>query len=94
MSLLQDVQAICTRLAPHGWAGLFHAHGLDITLADPVDLARELARPLPAIRRGLRGFEDFAEEGDRGVDPDHPARSLSTMLSPRPTSPSTRTATT
>jgi hypothetical protein len=76
MSLIQDVHVICTRLAPHGWAGLFNAHGLNITLADPEDLARELAKPLPDIRRGIRGFEDFAEEGQQGIDPDHPARSL------------------
>jgi len=76
MTLIQDVQTLCARLAPHGWANLLAAHGLDITLADPGDLARELARPLSDIRRDLPGFEDFAREGVRGIEPGHPARSL------------------
>jgi hypothetical protein len=73
MALIDDVRAVCQRLGPHGWAGLFAAHGLDINAPS---LELELARELPGIRRDLKGFEDFALEGKRGIEPGHPARSL------------------
>ena len=73
MALIDDVQAVCRRLAPHGWADLLAQHGLDITASN---LAEELARELPEIRRDLPGFEDFAMEGRRGIEPGRPARSL------------------
>jgi len=73
MALIQQVKQVCARLAPYGWAELFQQHGLDIT-AD--DLATELSRPLSGIRRDLQGFEDFAAEGSRGIEPGQPARSL------------------
>jgi hypothetical protein len=72
MALANDVKRACRRLATHGWRQLFTLHGLDIT-AD--DLAGELGRPL-AIRRDVPGFEDFALEGRRGIEPGRPARSL------------------
>jgi hypothetical protein len=73
MALLEEVRAVCDRLAPHGWAELLAAHGLDIA-AD--DLGVELARQLTGIDRDVPGFEDFAAEGIRGVEPGIPARSL------------------
>jgi hypothetical protein len=73
MTLIDDVQTICRRLAPHGWADLLAQHGLDITASN---LAEELARELPSVRRDLPGFEDFAMEGRRGIEPGRPARSL------------------
>ncbi len=73
MALIDDVQTVCRRLAPHGWADLLGEHGLDITASN---LAEELAKELPAIRRDLPGFEDFAMEGERGIEPGRPARSL------------------
>ncbi|GAA4753343.1 hypothetical protein GCM10023328_40750 [Modestobacter marinus] len=73
MALLDGVRAVCDRLAPHGWADLLAAHGLDI---GAVDLAAELARPLPGIDRELPGFEDFSAEGRRGLEARSPARSL------------------
>ena len=73
MALIDDVQTVCRRLAPHGWADLLGQHGLDITASN---LAEELARELPGIRRDLPGFEDFAMEGERGIEPGRPARSL------------------
>ena len=73
MALLDDVRAVCGRLAPHGWADLLAAHGLDI---EAPDLGAELARPLTGFDRDLPGFEDFAAEGFRGVEPGIPARSL------------------
>jgi hypothetical protein len=73
MALIEQVRQVCARLAPHGWAELFSLHGLDIT-AD--DLETELGRPLSGIRRDVQGFEDFAAEGSRGIEPGQPARSL------------------
>ncbi|HLM57949.1 MAG TPA: hypothetical protein VK422_17725 [Pyrinomonadaceae bacterium] len=73
MALIDKVKQVCERLAPHGWGDLLALHGLDIRAAD---LGAELAKELPNIRRGVGGFEDFAHEGRRGVEPGHPARSL------------------
>lgn len=73
MTLLDEVRDVCTRLAPHGWAELMAAHGLDLTAAD---LSSELAKPLPGMDRSIPGFEDFALEGQRGIEPGDPDRSL------------------
>ncbi|HEY0100984.1 MAG TPA: hypothetical protein VGB76_18810 [Pyrinomonadaceae bacterium] len=73
MALIDQVAAACKRLASHGWRELLLAHGLDITAAD---LAAELSRTLPDIRRSVKGFEDFALEGRKGVTPGQPAQSL------------------
>jgi hypothetical protein len=73
MELLDNVKEICNRLAPYGWNDLFLEHGLDITLSD---LKEELLRELPNINRNIKGFEDFAFEGKRGIEPYDPARSL------------------
>lgn len=72
MTLLDEVREVCTRLAPSGWRDLLLAHGLDI-VAD--DLATELTKTL-VVNHGLPGFEDFAAEGVRGIEPASPARSL------------------
>lgn len=73
MALIDEVAAVCRRLAPGGWGRLFARHGLDIASSD---LARELRRRLRRIDRTLPGFEDFTEEGQRGIEPGSPARSL------------------
>ena len=73
MALIDEVKTICARLAPFGWAELLKEHGLDISATN---LKKELARELPQIKRRMRGFEDFALEGIRGIEPGHPARSL------------------
>ncbi len=73
MSLIDEVKTLCTRLAPHGWGRLLAQHGLDITSAD---LKAELDRVLPHVDRHAAGFEDFAFEGKKGIEPGHPARSL------------------
>ena len=52
---------------------MLESHGLDFTRAD---LEVELGRDLPGIDRGRPGFEDFAREGKRGIEPGSPARSL------------------
>ncbi|RKR43222.1 hypothetical protein [Paraburkholderia sp. BL17N1] len=72
-TLFEGVQATLGRLAPHGWATLFADHGLDITAQD---LAHALRAPLPGINRRAPGFEDFALEGVRGIEPGIPAQSL------------------
>lgn len=73
MALLEQVQEMCERLAPEGWASLMAAHGLDITAND---LRAELSKTLTAVDRSLPGFEDFALEGIRAIEPGDPARSL------------------
>ena len=71
--LVDAVAAACARLAPSGWGDLLAAHGLDLAAAD---LRAELLRPLPEIDRTLPGFEDFAAEGVRAIEPGRPADSL------------------
>ncbi|WP_309892364.1 hypothetical protein [Archangium sp.] len=73
MALLDDVKAVCQRLAPRGWARLFAKHGLDITRSD---LGIELRKRLRLIDRTVPGFEDFSQEGQRGIEPGSPGRSL------------------
>lgn len=71
--LITRSEALCRRLAPHGWGDLLARHGLDIGASD---LRGELLRDLPHIDRTVPGFEDFAAEGRRGIEPGNPARSL------------------
>jgi hypothetical protein len=73
MSLINEVQKLCNRLAPHGWHELLLEHGLDIKA---VDLENELLKELPKINRKIPGFQDFASEGKRGIEPRKPAYSL------------------
>ena len=74
MALIDHVQTICQqRLAQNGWRELLLRHGLDITASD---LEQELRKELPHINRQIPGFEDFASEGKRGIEPGRPARSL------------------
>jgi hypothetical protein len=71
--LVDAVAAACRRLAPTGWRDMLRRHGLDI---DAGDIAAELARDLPSIDRTQPGFEDFAAEGARAIEPGSPSRSL------------------
>jgi hypothetical protein len=73
MELIEQVKEICTRLAPQGWKDLLLEHGLDITAEN---LKEELLRELPSINRNIKGFEDFSLEGNRGIEPGNPSRSL------------------
>ncbi|MEY4579808.1 MAG: hypothetical protein RL701_4511 [Pseudomonadota bacterium] len=72
MALLEDVSKVCSRLASAGWRAVFAAHGLDITA---VNLESELRKTL-TIDRTQAGFDDFALEGVRAIEPGDPARSL------------------
>lgn len=73
MPLIDQVTAACARLASHGWRDLLLAHGLDITATN---LAQELSRTLPDIKRSVKGFEDFSLEGRKAITPGQPAKSL------------------
>jgi hypothetical protein len=78
MPLIEDVANVCRRLGDHGWRDLLLRvtdSALDITAAE---LGQELAMPLARIDRTVPGFEDFAAEGERGIEPGMPARSLAT----------------
>ncbi len=73
MALIDQVAAVCSRLAPGGWGSVLRRHGLDI---EHSDLGTELSRQLTGIDRSAPGFEDFAADGLRGVEPGDVARSL------------------
>jgi hypothetical protein len=70
--LLTQIQAACVRLAAAGWSTLLNAHGFDMNAAN---LKAELAKPL-TVNRSIQGFEDFAIEGTRAIEPGRPAYSL------------------
>ncbi|VVP83532.1 hypothetical protein PS918_02547 [Pseudomonas fluorescens] len=73
MALIDDVEAVCTRLATdNGWHALLLHHGLDIK-ARP--LAAELNKTL-SVDRTLEGFADFSSHGQRGIEAASPSRSL------------------
>src|SRR5438874_2208865 len=78
MSLINKVFELCNqKLVGQGWDRLFgEVAGLKIKQPTEAKLARELARPLPDIKRTFLGFEDFALDGNRGIEPGSPARSL------------------
>src|SRR5262245_51755845 len=72
MALIDDVRAVCQRLANAGWSDAFRRHGLDVTTGN---LEAELARPL-AIQRGAPGLSDFAPQATRAIEPGSLAGSL------------------
>lgn len=79
MALIDDVKAMCDRLAPLGWRDLMRdvsGDGLDIVQHTPAALRQVLVRTLPTIKRILPGFEDFSSEGHRAVTAGKPAQSL------------------
>jgi hypothetical protein len=74
--LLKEVESACRRLGRHGWRELLlsvTSNELDIMA---LDLSRELTKKLNAVKRESPGFEDFAAEGQRGIEPGSPAQSL------------------
>jgi hypothetical protein len=74
--LIAGVEGVCRRLAQHGWRSLLlgvTGNELDLTSAN---LAVELSKKLTTIRHDLPGFEDFAAEGQQGIEPGNSARSL------------------
>src|SRR5215212_238463 len=75
-SLIDHVTAVCQRLAPEGWRDLLLAVSNDELDIATADLSTMLSQPLSQIDRTVPGFEDFALEGTRGIEPGSPARSL------------------
>lgn len=74
--LLKEVEAVCRRLGGHGWRELLlHVTGGELDIMAP-KLSRELGKKLNAIKREFAGFEDFAAEGQRAIEPGSPAQSL------------------
>jgi hypothetical protein len=79
MALIDDVKRVCDRLAGQGWRDLLLLvtdGGLDIRQADAAALRKALLAPLAKVRRTHPGFEDFAADGVRGIEPGSPARSV------------------
>lgn len=75
LTLLEQVQAVCQRLAPHGWRELLlRVTGRALDLSSP-HLGGALREPIKIDRR-IAGFEDFALEGRCGIEPGSPAHSL------------------
>ncbi|ATB28104.1 hypothetical protein [Melittangium boletus] len=73
MSLLSEVKTVLDKLGRAGWRNyLLETQGLDICAAD---LAAELSRDLN-VNRAIDGFDDFAPQGRRAIEPGDPARSL------------------
>ena len=70
MPILDPVKNLCAKLhANLRWRSLFAKHGLDL---GAVNLAAELHRPL-TVDRTLVGFEDFADDGVRAIEPGSPS---------------------
>lgn len=79
MALIDEVKAICDRLAPLGWRDLLLAvtnNGLDISQPTTGKLRVALTTTLPTIDRGKRGFEDFHSAGAHAITGGQPSHSL------------------
>ena len=73
MALLDEVKTVLDRLGQAGWRNyLLETQGLDIGAPG---LAAELSKNLN-VNREAPGFEDFAPQGQRAIEPGDPARSL------------------
>jgi hypothetical protein len=88
MALIDDVKAVCDRLAPLGWRELLLAasnNSLDIRQGTTAQLKTALQAPIAAVDRSLPGFDDFAGSPSRGITSGQPARSLlyHALASPR-----------
>ncbi len=78
MALIDDIKAICDRLAPLGWRALVKAvtnDELDIQQTTAAKLQDALTKELSPIQRRF-GFEDFHPNGRRGITAGLPARSI------------------
>jgi hypothetical protein len=79
MALLDDVKAICDRLAPYGWRDrllMVTGNTLDISQSTNAKLKTALTAVLPGIDRTQRGFEDFHATANQAITGGSPARSL------------------
>lgn len=85
MRLLEQAFYVWNDLKGKGWRGLLQRAGLNLDgVTTPDELRDALLAPCD-IRREVPGFEDFASEGTRGIEPGKPARSLlyHALASPR-----------
>jgi hypothetical protein len=87
MALIDEVKAVCDRLAPLGWRDLLLAasrNACDISQATNAKLKAALQAPV-SVDDSLRGFEDFEAMGACGIVAGQPARSLlyHALASPR-----------
>ncbi len=73
MSLVDEVGIELDKLASSGWRELLGHHGLNIEASN---LRQQLLRPLNSIDRSISGFEDFAPDGVRAIEPGNPSHSL------------------
>jgi hypothetical protein len=79
MGTVADVLALARSLADRGWTPTFAAHGIDlVTLRDEDDLRAER----PGIDRTRVGFEDFAPDGLRLIEPGNLALIASRLAAP------------
>ncbi len=79
MALIKDVRDACDRLAPLGWGDLLEQvtdGKLKIKQSSNAGLAAALDARLTTIDRSVPGFEDFASDGEHGIESGSPARSL------------------
>ena len=79
MALIDDVKALCDRLAPLGWQDLLlkvTGGQLDILKPTSAGLKTELTKTLTAIDRTVTGFTDFALSGTSAITAGSPANSL------------------
>lgn len=63
------------QFAEPSWASLLKSAGLEIDGRDERTFRLSLARKI-SVNRRIPGFEDFSEEGQRGIEPGKPAQSL------------------
>jgi hypothetical protein len=79
MALIDEVKAVCDRLAPLGWRGLLKSasgDALDIEQKTPEALQKVLMAQLSRVDRAMPGFEDFDSAGDKGITAGKPSQSL------------------
>jgi hypothetical protein len=79
MALIDEVKAVCDRLAPLGWRDrllLVTGNTLDISQSTNTKLKTALTAVLPGIDRTQRGFEDFHPTANQAVAGGSPAQSL------------------
>jgi len=79
MALIDDVKALCDRLAPLGWRDLLlNVTGgrLDMVKPTSAALKTELTKTLTTIDRTKTGFTDFSLSGTKAITAGFPADSL------------------
>ena len=79
MTLINELKAVCDRLAPLGWRDLLKKvthDSLDIEQATEAKLKAALLKPISDIDRTRPGFEDFDGAGRQGITPGKPSQSL------------------